>query len=390
MEGKQLFLILRRWSWVLALGLILGLFAGYFVSKSQKPVYAASTKLLVSNELQGKNSDFAGLNNDQLVETYIELLNTDQLREATSEKVGAEIDPSQISAQRIAHTQIIEIRAESHNPAQAAQIANAMVLILIQENEATRSEQFAAQEATLSKQAAQTKEKINTMQAEYAKASEENYQRELSKIDEQLASIQKELTTLHTEIAKLNLDKVLTVEEQAQLAEKQFRIDQLQTSYKTYDEIRANLLVLGKPSPISTGEDDPRLQEMKATINLYQDTYIQLLSNLESTRLERLQQTPNAAQIQEASVPEKAVRPIPLLYSLLSGIIGLILASALAIFISVFGEALKLPKRIASGRIKQLGSRRQGNKLSNSITEQQASPDQISISEPWKYKRANK
>src|SRR5512138_2395678 len=79
MEGKQLFLILRRWAWVLALGLIIGLTAGYVASRLQEPVYAASTKLLVSNQLQGQTSDFAGLNNDQLVETYIELLNTDHL-----------------------------------------------------------------------------------------------------------------------------------------------------------------------------------------------------------------------------------------------------------------------------------------------------------------------
>ncbi len=156
MEARQLFLIIRRWAWILALGLITGLIAGYVVSNLQAPVYAASTKLLVSNQLQGKASDFAGLTNDQLVETYIELLNTDHLREAASKK----IDASQISVQRVAHTQIVEIRAESHDPEQAAQIANTIAVILIDENGATRAEQFAAQEATLSKQTDQMREKL--------------------------------------------------------------------------------------------------------------------------------------------------------------------------------------------------------------------------------------
>jgi uncharacterized protein involved in exopolysaccharide biosynthesis len=388
MEGKQLFLILRRWAWVLALGLIIGLTAGYVVSHLQEPVYAASTKLLVSNQLQGQTSDFAGLNNDQLVETYIELLNTDHLRQAASEKIGLNIDPSQIGVQRVAHTQIIELKAESHDPKQAAQIANTMALILIEQNETTRSEQFAAQEATLSKQADQIKKQITTLQTEYKQASKENYDSELSKINEQLDTIQNELTTLHTEIAKL--DNVSTVEGRAQLAEKQMRIDQLQASYKFYDEIRANLLVLGKPSQITDSESDPRLQEMKATISLYQDTYIQLLSSLESTRLARLQQTPNAAQIQEASVPKKAVRPIPLLYSLLSGVVGLLLAGAPAFFLSVFKGDREASQPTVAGKTKKLKLKLNKDKFNNSLTEQQVGTDQISISEPLKYRSANK
>jgi uncharacterized protein involved in exopolysaccharide biosynthesis len=348
MEVTQYFLLLRRWAWVIALGLIIGLIAGYIVSNAQEPVYAASTELLVSNELQGKSSDFAGLSNDQLVDTYIQLLNTDHLREATSAKIGVDIKPSQINVQRVAHTQIIEIRVESHDPKQAAQIANAMVSILIEENAATRNEQFAAQEAVLSKQADQLKAQIDTLQKEYEQASEANYQRQLSKVDEQLAAIQTELSTLQTETAKLS--RVLTVEGRAQLAEKQLRIEQLQASYKNYDAIRSNLLILGRPSEASTTNNDPRLQEMKTTISLYQDTYIQLLSNLESTRLARLQQTPNAAQIQEASIPQKAVRPVPLLYTLVSGVIGLLLTGAAVFLISISREDRARSARTVAGR----------------------------------------
>ena len=375
MEARQLFLILRRWAWVLALGLIIGLIAGYVASNLQQPVYAASTKLLVSNQLQGKTSDFAGLNNDQLIETYIELLNTDHLREVASENIEVEIDPGQITVQRVAHTQILEISAESHDPEQAAQIANTMAVILINENGATRAEQFAAQEATLSKQVDEMKEQINRLQAEYEQASKENYQSQLSKINAEITAIQTELSTLQIEIAELT--NVLTVEGRAQLAEKQLRIEQLQESYKTYDQIRANLLILGKPSQISNPEDDPRLQQMKATISLYQDTYIKLISNLDSIRLARLQQTPNAAQIQEASVPKKAVRPIPLLYSLLSGVVGLLLAAAPVFFISVFRENLGVPETTVVTRTKKMKSKENKNKFSNSLTEQQVSPDQF-------------
>lgn len=348
MEVKQLFLILRRWVWVLALGLVIGLLAGYVASKVLKPVYEATTQLLVSNQLQGKNSDFAGLTNDQLTDAYIQLLSTDHLREATAEKIGVEIDPSQINVQRIAHTQVIQIRVDSHSPEQAAQIANTLVSILIEENAATRTEQFAAQETILSKQADQLKQQINTLQSEYEQASEVNYKSQLSKINEQLVAIQTELSSLQPDIAQLN--RSLSVDSQAKLAEKQLRVDQLQASYKTYNEIRANMLVLGKPYQGSNNVDDPHLQEMQTVISLYQDTYVQLLSNLESTRLARLQQTPNAAQIQEALIPQKAIRPIPLLYTLLGGVIGLILAGIAVFFVSLLKESPTMPESAVPAR----------------------------------------
>jgi uncharacterized protein involved in exopolysaccharide biosynthesis len=168
---------------------------------------------------------------------------------------------------------------------------------------------------------------------------------------------------------------VLTVEGRAQLAEKQVRVEQLQASYKTYDEIRANLSVLGKPSQFSSADDDPRLQAMKATISLYQNTYIQLLSDLETTRLARLQQTPNAAQIQEASAPKRPVRPIPLLYSLLSGVVGLLLAGAPIIFLSVFRAGLEVPGVGKVGKSKRTRSKQNPNQSGSRLTEQPVSPD---------------
>ena len=43
-------------------------------------------------------------------------------------------------------------------------------------------------------------------------------------------------------------------------------------------------------------------------------------------RLARLQETPNIVHIEEATIPKKPVRPIPILYTAVSGMVGLIMA----------------------------------------------------------------
>ena len=140
------FNLFKRWAWLLALGLFLGLIGGYLTSHYQEPVYKASTKLMISRQIQNENPDFAGLNSQQLVQTYVEILKTKPLFNATSERVGTEIDSEQVTVQQLLDTQIIEIKVEDHSPEKASQFANTMVLILIERNEDMQVGQYAASE----------------------------------------------------------------------------------------------------------------------------------------------------------------------------------------------------------------------------------------------------
>jgi capsular polysaccharide biosynthesis protein len=87
MEIIHYFNLLKRWGWLLALGLIIGLLGGYLASYYQEPVYEASTKIMISREIQDVNPDFAGLNSMQLVQTYVEILKTKPLLDTTSERI---------------------------------------------------------------------------------------------------------------------------------------------------------------------------------------------------------------------------------------------------------------------------------------------------------------
>jgi uncharacterized protein involved in exopolysaccharide biosynthesis len=325
------FNLFKRWAWLLAVGLFMGLIGGYLTSHFQEPVYKASTKLMISRQIQNENPDFAGLNSQQFVQTYVEILKTKPLINTASERVGIKINSEDVTVQQLLETQIIEIKVESYNPEKAAEFANTMVQILIEQNENMQAGQYAASENRLIEQIEQVKQQIDALQTEYDRASTKDYQDQLTLVDEQINAIQTELSTLQTEIERLNpgyreADRIL-------MAEKQIRVTQLQSMFQTYEQIRANLLVLKRPMVSGDTKDDSRLQQLQSTINLYQNLYLTSVEELEKVRLARLQQTPNVVHIEEATTPKNPIRPIPILYTAISGMVGLILA---VIFVFLF------------------------------------------------------
>lgn len=345
MELSELINIIRRWAWLLAISLLAGLLVGFLVSIFMDPVYEVSTQLMISRAIQDENPDFAGLNSQQLVQTHIQILKTKSLLDTTIHKAGVEVDSEQVTVQQIDDTQILEIKVKDHNPDIAVNIANTMVQVLIEWNESMQTSQYLTLESRLTKQVEQVQAQIDALQEEYDQAYEMDYQDQLSKINEQITEIQAELSTLHTEIFALY--PVYSQADQALLAEKQVRVDQLQSMFVTYEEIRANLLIMGKPLQSNNIVVASRLQQLQPTLDLYQNLHLTLVEDLEKVRLARLQQTPNVVQIEAATIPEKPVRPIPTLYSLLSGMVGLMLASGWIFFIEVRRRDKTIPVDVA-------------------------------------------
>jgi capsular polysaccharide biosynthesis protein len=347
MELKEFSSTLKHWAWLIALGLLTGLVSGYLVSYYMEPVFEASTKLMISRQIQEENPNFAGLNSEQLVQTYIQILRTKPLLDKTSEVTGLEIEPEQVVVQQILDTQIIEIKVEDHDPGNAGLIANTLVQVLIEQNENMQTGQYTALENRLTKQVNQVEIQIDTLQQEYDQSVGVDYQDQLKKVDDQLYDIQTEISTLQNEIALLNpgyrqADRVL-------MAEKEIRVEQLQSMFIYYEQIRANLIVLGRPVQYGNLEVAPRLQQLQSTLNLYQELYLTLVEELERVRLARLQQTLTVVQIEEASIPKTPVRPIPLLYTILSGIVGMTLALGLVLFIETLRSEPKAPGLIPYG-----------------------------------------
>jgi capsular polysaccharide biosynthesis protein len=347
MSIKQFISIIKHWAWLLGVGLVVGLLAGFMASRLQEPAYKASTKLLVSREIKNDISSFAGLTNPQLLQTYVQILKSKSLRDKVGEELGVKISSSQVSVQQMGDTLIAEVTVEYPDAEMSAKIANSMVSNLIKESLALQTADFISRKEILLKQIDQAQTNINASQAEYDQVFALEYQTQLDRINEQITSLQKEYNSLQGQIAILSVSE--TTGDKTKLAEKQKDVEQLQSLLGIYQEQRANMIISGMPLQTSRLENI-RLAQLQANIDEYQKSYYGLKSSLDSVEMALNQQTPFVVEIEQAYAPGSPVRPIPLLYTALSGMVGLLLAGVVVVLI----ESLKMedqPESLAAGPV---------------------------------------
>jgi capsular exopolysaccharide synthesis family protein len=338
MELKQYLSIVRRWVWLLILGLILGGLGGFYGSNYQTPIYQASTRLLVMRAPQEKNSDYTYLSDQQLAQTYIQLVTTQPVLDAVQGELGYPLDREQITVQQIRDTQVIQLTIEDVSAERAAAIANTLLAKLIEQNEAIQSSRFTATEANLQEQIKQMEAQISGLQTVISQITTQNLKDQMAELEAQIAPLQAEKAKLEQEIAVLQ--PAVNDARKTAIAEKEARISQIDPLLSLYQEMYSNLVVLGKPMDTG-GSDNVRLAQLQQTLDLYQGIYVNLLNNLESVRLARLQNTPNIVQIEAATVPEFPIRPRPLQNTLLAGAVGLMLAAGTIFLVEYLDDTIK-------------------------------------------------
>lgn len=343
MELKEYVILFRRWFWLLITGLILGLLAGYVLSRIQTPVYEASTKVLVTRSREQGIADILPISDQQLVLTYQHLLTTRPVMDEAGSRLGTNIDPENIRVGVIPNTQILEITIQDQNPETAAAIANSLVQILIEQNENLQSGRYAVYEENLSSQIEQVQAQIDGLQGQITQINQATVEEQLKTVSQQISDLQNEIANLEKEIA--TSPNSLAAADRAALAEKQTQIDQLRSLLYLYQQIETNLTFIGKPAAGGSGPDDPRVSSLQATLGLYQELYLDLLNNLEAVKLARVQNTPTVTLIEDASIPGEPVRPIPRSYMIIAGFVGLLIAAGTVLLIDYFDETLKSSRK---------------------------------------------
>ncbi len=332
----------RRWAWLLITGLILGALVGLVVSILQSPVYESSTRILVMRAPQEKTNDYTYLSDQQLVQTYIQLLTTKPVLQRTSETLGSSIKASQVKVDQINDTQAIQVTVEDENPQRSSDIANILVQVLISQNEIIQSARYASTEQSIQAQITQIENQIRSMGTEIENISAETVVEQQKQVEFQIASLQAEVTQLQNDIQIIKSSSVPG--QQTQLAEKEARLNQILPVLTLYQQTYTDLVVLGKPVTLNDGAT--RLTQLQSTMQLYQEIYTNLLNNLESIRLARLQNTPNVVQIESASPPSNPVRPKPFTNTGLAAVIGLLLAGGIAFLIEYIDDTIRSPEDI--------------------------------------------
>jgi capsular exopolysaccharide synthesis family protein len=327
---RQYGLLLKRWSWLLVLSLVIGAATGLIVSLLSTPIFQSTAKVMITRAGQDQSSDVtAYLTTNQQTQTYLQLLQTESILNIVSERLGFELDEDAIDTKAIIDTQIIEINVEDPDPQRAALTADMLVEVLIEQNELISSERYDLMEESLSAQKAQIESQIADLQNQINHASIKTIEEQEQWIQEQINVLQQESETLPVEISQMG--NPATPEERDALEQKKARLEQVELLLPLYEQSYTDLIVYGKQVDGANTSAGSQLTLLNTTQSLYQQIYVSVLNNLESVRLAKLQNMPNVVQIQPAIVPDDPVRPRTMLNSVLGGIIALILSAGFLI-----------------------------------------------------------
>src|SRR5438105_11904517 len=126
--------LVRRWWWMTALYVVVGVIGSLVVSALTTPVYAASTTLVVTSQsvAVADDTDYDSLLTDeQLANTYSQLLHSHPLLKKVVTSLGLKFTPREfekkIIAEVVANTQLVALTVEDSSPERAIAIANEIV-----------------------------------------------------------------------------------------------------------------------------------------------------------------------------------------------------------------------------------------------------------------------
>ncbi len=139
MELRYYANLLWRWLWLILLCAALAAISAYLVSRSMPRTYEASTTLLVNQaQTPGTVAYNDVLTSERLTKTYGELIRKRPVLDSAIASLNLPYDADQLgrmlSVQVVRDTMLLVLKAESTDPAQAADIANAISKAFIEEN----------------------------------------------------------------------------------------------------------------------------------------------------------------------------------------------------------------------------------------------------------------
>lgn len=338
---KNYWLLLKRWAWLLILGLVLGAASAYGASQMQTPVYQAVTKVMVTRGGMANQSldIYSSIYADQLTQTYLQLLQTKTVLASAEEQLGIDLEEVVIDAQIIRDTIIIEISVEHTSPQLAASIANTLVEVLIEQNEKIQSGRYILMEESLLAQKTQLETQIAALQNQIEQASIKTIAEQEQWLQDQITALEQETVALPAEIRELG--NPATPELRNDLEQKKARLEQVKMQLPLYKQSYTDLVVYGKQVDAAKSTVNSQLALLTTTQSLYQQLYQSVLSNLETVRLAGMENTPSVVPIETAAVPEKPIRPRKLMNTALAGMVGLMLTTGVVVINEYLDNSVK-------------------------------------------------
>jgi len=138
MEQRQYFNVIKRWWWLLIVGIIIPMGISYHFLSQQPALYQAKVTLMVGSALQQPGYDPTQAQASVgLAQAYTELVKRRPITQAVIQRLNLERSPEalawQITAWINPEAQLLEIMVTDTNPQAAALIANALADELIKQ-----------------------------------------------------------------------------------------------------------------------------------------------------------------------------------------------------------------------------------------------------------------
>lgn len=319
MELREYAAIIWHWLWLIILGTLLAGGTAFIVSRQMTPIYSASTTLLINQARSPNAASYQDIiTSERIAKTYAKLMTQRPILERMMtlvELTEDNFDTDSIQVTPVRDTQLIRISAEHASPQIAAEVANTLPQVFIEENEKTQSARFANSKANLSAQLEALDQDIQTTQVAIDQLGEPETaagQTELTRLQSTLTQYRDSYTNLLQSYESLRLAEAqsldtITVVEPARTPEfpvrprtrlntllaavvgamlatgVAFLIEYLDDTVKTPDELQqlVNLPALGIIARIPGEELSERLVATLQPRSPISEAYRTLRTNLE-------------------------------------------------------------------------------------------------------------
>ena len=344
MDIKQIFSTIKRWFWLIILGVAIGGGVGYYTSIRQTPIYQAEARFVILPPAQTTYDYYSNLNNQQLIDTYAQLLTTEELLFQASETLGFPVRKGQATAAQVDDTKFVLLTVRDTDPFKAATIANGLVEILIDQNDKLQSVQYEVAEENLQVRIDQAEQQIETLENQISLKSSEITQEQIASAQAEMEKIQEQVNSLKLEIGAIDPESPYE-EDISLLISLESQLDEQSKLLESYQKVYTELVVLGQSSG-NVVANPTDLDRLTRTLNLYQQIYITSINNLESLKLSKAQNSPTIMQVESAVKPSVPISPKPVQSTVMGLAIGLFVAAAIIFLIEFLDDTLKTPDEI--------------------------------------------
>jgi succinoglycan biosynthesis transport protein ExoP len=201
MDLRQFLGLFRKWWWLMLLSTAIAGFCSWYVVKDQPPVYTTSTTLMIGQSYQKPDPTYSDFyTSEQLAQTYTELVRREKILKGTAEQLVAAGDAtyageqwrslrSQVSANLVPGTQLIEIRVTDTDRYRAKRIADALtaqLMELVQPKDTDEQRFMREQVKSLESKIPATQKEIERLESELAQTFSA---RQVQEIQSQIAGL---------------------------------------------------------------------------------------------------------------------------------------------------------------------------------------------------------